>query len=146
MNGFLIRTKLTKKYAMDIWYDYSDTQRKFNGFDNQWDLCVAFDADGIPRTDGDSSGGCYDEDPKPWLPGPPVILHPSSHENRYLEDVKRFYETRYVNPFSHHHDTVQDTLYYRYGFFKSQDLPSTLVSDVVAVDRLMKTLAYGRGS
>jgi hypothetical protein len=43
INGHCIRTRIIRGNVERIWEMYSDLQRRYNSFDNEWDICDEFD-------------------------------------------------------------------------------------------------------
>ncbi len=41
--GFLSCTKVPRGEVQNFWEDFTNSQRRFNSFENEWDLCVEFD-------------------------------------------------------------------------------------------------------
>jgi len=39
VDGFLMRTSVDRHLVSDVWTDYNVQTRKYNSFDNEWDLC-----------------------------------------------------------------------------------------------------------
>ncbi|KAF7971128.1 hypothetical protein HWV62_22004 [Athelia sp. TMB] len=58
VNGWLIRTKLDRKQVDDEWENFTDSQRKFNSINNEWDLAVQFAPQEEPQRDFDDE---YDD-------------------------------------------------------------------------------------
>ena len=42
-HGFFLHTRVPRGEVNKIWEDFTDSQKKFNIFENEWDLCVEFD-------------------------------------------------------------------------------------------------------
>ncbi|KAF7969794.1 hypothetical protein HWV62_25969 [Athelia sp. TMB] len=59
VNGWLVRTKLDRKQVDDVWEDFTDAQRKFNSFNNKWDLAVQFAPEEEPERDWDDEYDSY---------------------------------------------------------------------------------------
>ncbi|KAK0185576.1 hypothetical protein F5146DRAFT_897295, partial [Armillaria mellea] len=55
--GYLIRKYVVHGQVEDVWRDYGDSQRRYDGFHNKWDLNWEFDPN---APDEDEDG--YDED------------------------------------------------------------------------------------
>jgi len=47
--GFLSCTKVPRGEVQNFWEDFTNSQRRFNSFENEWDLCIEFDP--AARTD-----------------------------------------------------------------------------------------------
>jgi len=62
VDGFRVRTLLTRARVDDEWGVYSKVQKRFNGFRNEWDMCTEFDEDDLM---GDAD---MDSDSEPILP------------------------------------------------------------------------------
>jgi hypothetical protein len=48
VDGFRLHTNVTRDQVKDMWDMYSASQRWFDSFHNEWDVCTEFDADAIP--------------------------------------------------------------------------------------------------
>jgi hypothetical protein len=44
---FRVREQISRQFVEDMWDDYSDNQRRFDGFSNEWDICTEFSPDDI---------------------------------------------------------------------------------------------------
>src|ERR1700729_1440684 len=53
--GFLLRKPISRNRARDVWSGYSMSQRRFNSFRNEWDLCPELPSDGSSDCDSDDS-------------------------------------------------------------------------------------------
>ena len=42
-HGFRVRTQVSHAEVEDLWGSYGNQQRRFNSFDNEWDICTEFD-------------------------------------------------------------------------------------------------------
>ena len=62
VDGFRVRTLLTRARVDDEWGLYSKVQKRFSGFRNEWDMCTEFDEDDLM---GDAD---MDSDSEPILP------------------------------------------------------------------------------
>jgi hypothetical protein len=125
VDGFLMRTHVIKAAVEDCWSDYTVTQRRYNGFDNEWDLATQFDPGAVADDDSD-----YDDDddtvirpstplgppPYPPSPPPPTVI--------FTEDIATTYatgDTRYIPEGGNTHelefkDPQEAMIYWRYGF------------------------------
>jgi hypothetical protein len=87
LNGYHLRTEVPRGHVEDIWEDYSNSQKKYNPYDNEWDLCRAFDPHGIPdnELEWDEMGYYVDEtfpDP-PYEPDEPAgEIHAASSSSQ----------------------------------------------------------------
>ncbi|KAJ7504123.1 hypothetical protein B0H11DRAFT_1709600 [Mycena galericulata] len=50
-NGFFIRRSINRSFAADRWNEFTDNQRLYDGYHNQWDLCSALAPDEVPEDD-----------------------------------------------------------------------------------------------
>jgi hypothetical protein len=74
IDGFLIRTYIDRSVVSDVWGSYNDHTRKFNAFDNEWDLCSEFAKLQDQRPDDDDDDDDDDNsDFVPTLAPVPVI-------------------------------------------------------------------------
>ncbi|KAJ7073082.1 hypothetical protein C8F01DRAFT_956023, partial [Mycena amicta] len=55
-DGFYIRRARSRAYAVELWDTYAPSQRHFDGFSNQWDLCADVE------TDADAAAFTYDDE------------------------------------------------------------------------------------
>ncbi|KAJ7675588.1 hypothetical protein DFH06DRAFT_977454 [Mycena polygramma] len=58
-NGFYIRRAAGRSNYEDVWDEYGPLQRRYNSFQNEWDVCEAFGPEGgdDDDDDGDDDGG-----------------------------------------------------------------------------------------
>jgi len=42
-HGFFLHMRVPQGEVNNFWEDFTDSQKKFNSFENEWDLCVEFD-------------------------------------------------------------------------------------------------------
>ena len=42
-HGFLLRTRVPQGKVNNFWDEFTDSQKRFNSFKNEWDLCEEFD-------------------------------------------------------------------------------------------------------
>ncbi|KAJ7475549.1 hypothetical protein B0H11DRAFT_2235262 [Mycena galericulata] len=62
------------------WNEFTDNQRLYDGYHNQWDLCSALAPDEVPEDDDSGYGGTSTPLPDaefPDLPGVPDALEPA---------------------------------------------------------------------
>ncbi|KAG5222644.1 hypothetical protein IMY05_C2442000300 [Salix suchowensis] len=68
-SGYDIRRHVGRREVGDIWSSFSESQRRYNSFRNEWDLCVDFDPAAIPDEDmDDDSFGATTPLMQPTLP------------------------------------------------------------------------------
>ncbi|KAH0825657.1 hypothetical protein J3R83DRAFT_11699 [Lanmaoa asiatica] len=67
LNGHRIRTPIGYNSYQGIWCDYQGAQRRYDAYNDEWDLCTEFDADATldPAEDFDDSDS---DDEPPMLP------------------------------------------------------------------------------
>lgn len=58
VDGHWMRQRLFRAAVEDHWGSYTDSQRRFNSFDNEWDLAIQFDPDAEP-SDEDEEDDSY---------------------------------------------------------------------------------------
>ncbi|KAF9495078.1 hypothetical protein BDN71DRAFT_1431207 [Pleurotus eryngii] len=68
-NGFDIQRHVGRREVSDIWSSYSESQRRYNSFRNEWDFCVDFDPAAIPDEEMDYEHD-DDYDTSPTAPPP----------------------------------------------------------------------------
>jgi len=146
IDGFLMRTKVDRKSVAMVWPGFSDTQRRYNGFSDEWDLCHAFDPDGIPDEDYDDES--FEYLPHELLTVPLTQIHSTvslPNRQKALQDsfgvLKDIYDDEYVETPAYCEDHVEDILYYRYGFSHTPGFVDFPVADADAVSYAKKTLA-----
>ena len=42
-HGFLLCTRVPRGEVNNFWDEFTDSQKRFNSFENEWDLCEEFD-------------------------------------------------------------------------------------------------------
>jgi len=42
-HGFFLHMRVPQGEVNNFWEDFTNSQKKFNSFENEWDLCVEFD-------------------------------------------------------------------------------------------------------
>ncbi|KAG6807224.1 hypothetical protein H0H92_008358 [Tricholoma furcatifolium] len=122
MDGFRIRRAAGRKRYDLIWEDYRNSQRRYDGFRDEWDLCTEFGDEDDPansvRDDDDSD---YDADDLP------TELFPDNNDwNNRLNDHHQYSsraDLHRVYPSSEEdgqlstmYQTLEDTAYFRFGF------------------------------
>jgi hypothetical protein len=105
--GFLYRKRVERKHVESVWMDFSDSQRLFNKFWNEWDLCVEFDPNGVSTRDieDDFFHGPYVDPSGPPPPSPPSSSAPASpHHSDFVRDLEDTYGDD-----SHEHTAIPST-------------------------------------
>ncbi|KAJ7039716.1 hypothetical protein C8F04DRAFT_949062 [Mycena alexandri] len=62
-NGYYIRTAAGRKNYDDVWDEYGPLQRRYDSFNDEWDVCADFGPDGGDNDDDDDDDGRQDEMP-----------------------------------------------------------------------------------
>lgn len=62
IDGFRIRKRQTRNEAEGIWGNFRRSQKRFDSFSNEWDLCVDFDLQTFDNTYSDSDSDGFDDD------------------------------------------------------------------------------------
>jgi len=132
VNGFRIRTSVTRREVEDIWDTIPNQHRRYNSFANVWDINPEFD----PNVDEDyvSDDGSPERYPSPVPRSPPSNPNITDSYAERRSELLRFPETQASVSSSHvlddlietvgntvHETTVnpeamEDRLYFRYGF------------------------------
>ncbi|KAF4582619.1 hypothetical protein EYR40_002542 [Pleurotus pulmonarius] len=68
-SGYDIRRHVGRREVGDIWSSFSESQRRYNSFRNEWDLCVDFDPAAIPDEDMDDDS--FDDNDTTYAADPP---------------------------------------------------------------------------
>ncbi|KAJ7050458.1 hypothetical protein C8F01DRAFT_1345397 [Mycena amicta] len=87
-DGFYIRRARNRSYAVDVWDQYAPSQRVYDDFSNEWDICVALapEEEGSYTNDDDDDDEYYGRPPFPELPtGLPEDDQSSLHDDEYDE-------------------------------------------------------------
>jgi hypothetical protein len=110
-NGFLLRTHITKACVEDIWGNYGKSNRIYNSFSNQWDLCLALDSNCVP--DGDFREDIDDLDDPPY----PISAIPSPPLSSFSQDIYTYFGND-VSLASRHPgiEGIVPVLHYHFGY------------------------------
>jgi hypothetical protein len=128
VDGCLMRTHLVRAAVEDDWVNYTNSQRKYDSFYNEWDLATAFDP-GASVDDDDDDDDPDDFSFRPDTPPPPPPYPPSSpppppHEI-FSQDISAVYRNDASGDETHNEasemnipdpESIEDILYYRYGY------------------------------
>ncbi|KAI9451862.1 hypothetical protein HD554DRAFT_2032838 [Boletus coccyginus] len=113
VGGFRIRSSIGRDLAGLLWEDYTETQRRYDPFANQWDICTEFDPSAVP--------------PQPLEPGNTAADPSTHHTTTFVGDTIPTSESPQFPP-------LEDVLYERYGFVYSPSQqpapPSTPISQL----------------
>lgn len=126
-SGGRVRTRIDRGEVDHLWVTYARTQRKYNSFDNEWDLCSEFDPEGVAEADEE-----VDEDPTPdvfrenqetdaWeMKG----QNNMTKESIFAEDLRELYMSSASSghtPIDFPSEDLATLLRRRYGYFHSND-------------------------
>jgi hypothetical protein len=160
VDGFLMRLLVPRGDVENIWECYKESQRRFNSFENQWDLAAAFDPSTStidPYAYSDDSD--EEHSPRPasplFLPPPnslplPLLSRPAIDASR--EDFATTHGNADDPNHNHNHalptsipepDRLDDILYYRYGFNKSSSYQDVRFFSQDNLTRVKRTLGDG---
>ncbi|KAJ6484901.1 hypothetical protein C8R45DRAFT_931335 [Mycena sanguinolenta] len=122
-SGFLIRRSITQAEAADIWDCFGPNQRRYDSFNNEWDLCDELAPNEGPQDDDSDGDFCQaDEHPTQLYPeeAPGPLL--SSEDIMRSHGVERDLESGEIfeeNPPPDHSDyDIAHIPYARFGFTK----------------------------
>jgi hypothetical protein len=129
-NGFRVRTKINRGEVEDWWENYSGKQLRYNGFEDEWDLCTEFDPEASEQCmdemffpDDEETFGGYDCRDEPRVERPPPFklgnLVPPPSQHSWGDDLTRAYgagdpndEVKVVGAT----EPLLDILHARFGF------------------------------
>jgi hypothetical protein len=128
VDGFRIRVRMNRGEVSTWWGGYSHSQKRYNSFENEWDICTEFDPDGRPEDE--DFGEDFDEpmegmsvdrmspDRSQSPIGPPSYPPSSPAPPSYLEDLMVVYHHEvYPNTLSlTSSGDIHSWMYRRYGF------------------------------
>ena len=134
VNGFLVRRAGGRQHYNRIWQDFGPTQRRYDSFRDEWDLCEAFDPHG-EQDDDDEDWDDVDFRNDPLIPETdqpetdelPQGVYSSSTDLQHHNDSTQVMLNEEDTPHAalmDEEDTLHaalneppdDTAYYRYGF------------------------------
>jgi hypothetical protein len=117
VDGYLLRERLFRGQVASYWGTYSTTQRRYNGFENEWDLAIQFDSDTAPDDDYDFPEEDDDFISQPATPlGPPPYPPASLGPPDFAGDLADMYDTEVKETMISGVEMLEDVLYYCYGF------------------------------
>ena len=162
INGFRVRTPITRAEAQDLWSSVPDSHKRYDSFRNEWDINEAFDPKGKGRSEDDDFEDFDDDfysvpDAAPYIGRPTsdhgpdanqlAILDASGTPNDNVGEVTPdagqqavTLDSTHVTPdkqavtqdSTHDTESLIDLLPYRYGFV----LPNVDFKDVVGCNIL----------
>jgi hypothetical protein len=53
VDAYMLQTYLIRSAVEDCWNSYTNSQRRFDAFHNEWDLAIAFDPGAVAVDDND---------------------------------------------------------------------------------------------
>lgn len=127
-SGFRFRRQVPRADVAELWEDYAPTQRRYDGFADEWDICSDFDIDAIHPEDEDENDmpdiqasvagvGLQTERPdmSPVTSG--IRFPPESLDMSVWNEATPDYqpEVSLDTTASSSHDTIVDIAHYRYG-------------------------------
>lgn len=144
--GQFVREQVSRSMAETVFLRFSSSQRRYDGFRNEWDVCPWLDPHAIPDDDSD------DGEPYPTLSAG-VELADTDTRAEFLDDALEMYGTGGGTAESDASDssrtlveTFEGTAFYRYGYVwtgdVAYDFPDSLTTEVTDVDwtRIRNTL------
>ena len=138
-SGFRIRKQVPRGDVAELWEEYAPSQRRYDGFSDEWDICSEFDPNVINPNDK------LDDEPY-GMPGiqhagigiPPgndtmtptkvLLTHPHKRLNASeWNDTNPDYNPEVSSNItdSHSHNTIIDIAHYRYGLILSSTYASS---------------------
>ncbi|KAJ7755280.1 hypothetical protein DFH07DRAFT_773398 [Mycena maculata] len=121
-DGFFIRRAFNCTHAADDWDNFTERQRLYDGFSDQWDLCTALAPDDEPEDDDDWQGSDVEF---PDLPDIPDTLVPEEENGQHstTDDLRRTYDLANEadneepddDPYEPYHD-MREVPHSRFGF------------------------------
>ncbi|KAL0569415.1 hypothetical protein V5O48_012550 [Marasmius crinis-equi] len=137
--GFRCRLPVEKEHYAQFWTDYGPTQRRYDSFHNEWDICADFDPDGGPKDSGDF----LTEEPIDRYPDANPPITPGYTADDYLG---RLYGTKISDPLnpvpSHFSLSLRELAYRRFGF--SPRSPQNLRSPVFTMKSSREVLGVSK--
>jgi hypothetical protein len=129
IDGFMMRTYLVRSAVEDCWDSYTNSQRRFDSFYNEWDLAIEFDPDA--SVDDDQYEHDVDDmfirsDTPP--PPPPYPPSPSPPTAIFTNDITATYRNNISDGSPYHNEvgdmTIQNAgqdpldyvLFWRFGY------------------------------
>jgi hypothetical protein len=103
-DGFRVRTRVVRAHVRDMWDEYSDSQKRYNSFDDEWDVCTEFGTSVEPE-----------DDDIVMLPATDPAPEPIS----WADDLAAAYTQEASEPTPgvlQHQDSLKDVLVNKYGF------------------------------
>lgn len=82
-NDFLVRRPINRSLAADMWDEFTSTQRRYDSWANEWDLCTALDPEAEAGYDDDGEGYIDFTQPEAAACQPAEILH--SHNDDRMD-------------------------------------------------------------
>ena len=136
-SGFRIRRQVPRGDVAELWEEYAPSQRRYDGFSDEWDICSEFDPDAInPNDEDDEPYGTPDiqhasVDIPPgnvtMTPAAVLLAHPEHLNASDWNDTNPDYNPEVSSNItdSHSHDTIVDIAHYRYGLILSSTYTSS---------------------
>jgi hypothetical protein len=131
VDGFMMRTYLVRSAVENCWGSYTNSQRRYDGFYNEWDLATEFDPGVVALDDDDDD----DDDDVHYMPAqqrtpsPPPPYPPSSPAppQLFVDDITTTYRSNVSESSPYHNevcdmeiqnpgDLMDDILYWRFGY------------------------------
>ena len=120
VDGFLVRRAVGRSHYEDEWSNYNASQRKYDSFRNEWDLCPILDPTGTPDHEHDDWDS-WDNDENGQKFNFPLLADDNSEArpegiHSSSADLQRVHSVQ-----QDHHDvlieeTPDDLAFYRFGF------------------------------
>jgi hypothetical protein len=112
-SGFRFRRQVPRVDVAELWEEYAPTQRRYDGFTDEWDICTEFDSGAVGQEDKDE-----DEDnmSETRFAASPFPLSTDHLNMSVWKEVDHHYQLEiFSNPHAGTHDSALDVARYRYG-------------------------------
>jgi hypothetical protein len=94
VDGFRIRMRVNRGEVETWWGVYGNRKKRFNAFENEWDICTEFDPDDRAEEDFDDMDGDIFEERSQTPEGPPAYPPASPQPPSYHGDLVDVYGTQ----------------------------------------------------
>jgi hypothetical protein len=144
--GVRVRTEIYRRQWEDIWENYGQTQRIYDGFANEWDVCTEFDPSGeAPAPLWDDDDGDTDF---PSIPYEQTARLEPSTETMYHDDLvsalrgEELNEERQWKAIAEAVDSpspdeiLENIVYLRYGFLINDEWADIFQDNLVPVKKI----------
>jgi hypothetical protein len=137
-SGFRFRRQVLRGDVAKLWEEYTPSQRQYNGFSDEWDICSEFDLDAINLNNEDNEPYGMPDIQHASIRIPPgnATMTPAAVLLTHLLECLNASDWNDTNPDynpevssnitdSHSRDTIIDIAQYRYGLILSSTYTSS---------------------